>query len=202
MVFGTCHRGEIYYIEPAVVTGSEMRGGRPAIVVSNNHGNNHSKVVEVVYLTTSPKSELPTHVQIKSAPQLSTALCEQISTVSYERVGRLAGVCTRAEMSAVDKAMMVSLGVEAGDQDEENGALGEKVADRIAYIGNNIENSFEKTTKAELTKRVPTSVYTEDLKDKLRTESAKLNMLREMYSELMHSYMLAVQNGASGGGKQ
>ena len=202
MVYGTCHRGEIYYIEPAVVTGSEMRGGRPAIVVSNNHGNNHSKVVEVVYLTTSPKSELPTHVQIKSAPQLSTALCEQISTVSYERVGRLAGICTRAEMSAVDKAMMVSLGVESGEQDEENNALGEKVADSITGIGNNIENSFEKTTKAELAKKVQATESAEDLEDRLKTESAKLNMLREMYNELMRSYMSAVQNGASGGGKQ
>lgn len=45
-------RGEIYYITFVPVVGSEQRGGRPGIVVSNNANNAHSNTIEVVYLTT------------------------------------------------------------------------------------------------------------------------------------------------------
>lgn len=46
-------RGEIYYIESTYrETGSEQRGGRPAVIVSNDKNNENSEVVEVVYMTT------------------------------------------------------------------------------------------------------------------------------------------------------
>ena len=45
-------RGEIYYIESTYrETGSEQRGGRPAVIVSNDKNNENSEVVEVVYMT-------------------------------------------------------------------------------------------------------------------------------------------------------
>lgn len=54
-------RGEIYYIESTYrETGSEQRGGRPAVIVSNDKNNENSEVVEVVYMTTKPKNDLPT----------------------------------------------------------------------------------------------------------------------------------------------
>ena len=60
-------RGDIYYIESGYATvGSEQRPGRPAIVVSNDRNNEHSSTLEVVYLTTQPKHDLPTHVTIRS----------------------------------------------------------------------------------------------------------------------------------------
>ncbi len=87
MLFETVYRGDMYYVDSdRGGTGSEQKSGRPAIIVSNNVGNSHSPIVEVVYLTTQPKSDLPTHVVIASAPQVSTALCEQVTTVSKERL--------------------------------------------------------------------------------------------------------------------
>lgn len=68
-------RGEIYYIESTYrETGSEQRGGRPAVIVSNDKNNENSEVVEVVYMTTKPKNDLPTHVFIRSALSPSTCL--------------------------------------------------------------------------------------------------------------------------------
>lgn len=107
-------RGEIYYIrksQSTVVTGSEQRESRPAIIVSNNTQNTHSPVVEVVYLTTQDKPELPTHVTIYSSGKLSTALCEQVNSVSVERVGDYLGKATAEEMEAINKALLVSLGL-------------------------------------------------------------------------------------------
>ena len=75
-------RGEIYYVYPSSGVGSEQSAGRPAIVVSNDKANQHSPVIEMVYLTTQPKNSLPTHVDITSAERPSIALCEQIHSVS------------------------------------------------------------------------------------------------------------------------
>lgn len=83
-------RGEIYYIESTYrETGSEQRGGRPAVIVSNDKNNENSEVVEVVYMTTKPKNDLPTHVFIRSALSPSTVLCEQVNSVSVKRIGTL-----------------------------------------------------------------------------------------------------------------
>lgn len=102
-------RGDIYYIEKYPVVGSEQQAGRPAIVVSNKENNRHSNTVEVVYLTTRPKTDLPTHVHIESSAKPSTALCEQVTTVSVERLGDYAGHLTDREMTQVDIALLVSL---------------------------------------------------------------------------------------------
>lgn len=105
------YRGEIFYIHETEVTGNEQSGGRPAVIVSNDIGNEHSPIVEVVYLTTQEKKPLPTHVSIKSAAKASTALCEQISTVHKSRIGSYVGQATEAELSGIDKALAVSLGI-------------------------------------------------------------------------------------------
>jgi len=88
-------RGEIYYIENSfATTGSEQRPGRPAVIVSNDNNNERSTTVEVVYLTTQPKTDLPTHVLIRSLSRESTAICEQITTVAMERIGTFKGRVT------------------------------------------------------------------------------------------------------------
>ena len=76
-------RGEIFYIARGGATnGSEQFADRPAVVVSNDENNKHSGVIEVVYMTTQPKTDLPTHVTVRSTGRLSTVLCEQVSSVS------------------------------------------------------------------------------------------------------------------------
>jgi len=104
-------RGDICYIQSNFSSGSEQWGGRPAVIVSNEANNQFSSAVEVVYLTTQPKNDLPTHVTIRSAPRESIALCEQISTVALERVGAYAGHVTDTEMAQLEIAMMISLDI-------------------------------------------------------------------------------------------
>lgn len=108
-------RGEIYYITPSENTesvGSEQcNHDRPAIIVSNNTGNKFSPVVEVVYLTTKPKRNLPTHVDIYTTTKPSTALCEQICTVSKLRLRKYINECTEQEMNDIDMALLISLGI-------------------------------------------------------------------------------------------
>ena len=106
-------RGEVYYIKHGgVQTESEMYSGRPGIIVSDNHLNNTSTVVEVVYLTTRPKTDLPTHTVVTSCPQVSTSLCEQISSVAISRIGDYVCTLTENEMRAIDYALIESLGLQ------------------------------------------------------------------------------------------
>ena len=105
-------RGDIFYIDRfGFQMGCEQRAGRPGVVVSCRENNRHSETVEVVYLTTAPKADLPTHVTILSSSRESTALCEQVTTVSVERLGNYIGQCTREEMFAIDVALLRSLGI-------------------------------------------------------------------------------------------
>lgn len=113
----TPKRGEIYFVSGGGNFGSEQGGDRPAVVVSNDSGNLYSPVVEVVYLTTKPKTRLPTHTRLFSAARPSTALCEQITTVDKERLTRYIGRLSDDEMERLDAAMVVSLNLTKEDKD-------------------------------------------------------------------------------------
>lgn len=105
------YRGDIYYIEDNYRTeGSEQRPGRPALVVSNDTGNHFSNMVSVVWLTTAEKKPLPTHCEVISRIP-STAICEQVVTISQSRLGEYIKTATEAEMKEVDKCLMIALGL-------------------------------------------------------------------------------------------
>ena len=109
-------RGDIYYVRGYLdAVGSEQKANgrsRPAIVISNNIGNKYSKIKQVVYITTKNKNEIPTHVLINSAKYTSIAICEQIFSISDERIGRYVGHCTEDEIKELDKALMISIGLD------------------------------------------------------------------------------------------
>lgn len=109
----TYHRGQIYYVYPRGYdyTGSEQGGGRPAIIVSNDVGNEYSSVVEVVFLTTREKKPLPTHVKIISSRCPSIALCEQMETVDKGRIGNYINEVSQAELKGIEKAILISLDI-------------------------------------------------------------------------------------------
>lgn len=104
-------RGDIYYVIGGAAVGSEQEADRPAIVVSNDTGNRYAPIVEVVYLTTRKKVSLPTRVFIGSAERPSVALCEQIVTVSKNRLVRRINRVTPEEMRRIDAALTKSLGI-------------------------------------------------------------------------------------------
>lgn len=55
-------RGQIYFIKSnRKEQGSEMWGDRPAVIVSCNELAETSPTVQLCYMTTRPKKDLPTH---------------------------------------------------------------------------------------------------------------------------------------------
>ena len=106
-------RGDIYYVNSNYQeVGSETRGGRPAVIVSNEKNNETSDTVEIVYMTTKTKTDLPTHVVTRRAPKISTVLCEQITTVDKKRLGDWIGAVSDNELAEIDSALAISLGID------------------------------------------------------------------------------------------
>lgn len=68
-------------------------------------------MIEVAYLTTAPKTDLPTHVTIRSTGRTSTVLCEQVTSVSVDRVNKYIGQVSEQEMKNIDIALMISLAI-------------------------------------------------------------------------------------------
>ena len=112
-------RGDIYYIANHNTCGAEIAKSRPAVIVSTDTLNATSDVVEVVFLTTQPKREMYTHVELNATGRQSTALCEQINAVSKLRVGDYIGCCSVEEMAAIDRALLESLGLAAPEQKQD-----------------------------------------------------------------------------------
>lgn len=102
------YRGDIFFVAQL---GCTDKAWRPAVIVSNNKGNKYADQVEIVYLTTAKKKPMPTHAPVMCL-EPSTALCEAVYTVGKARLGEYIRCCSKQEMEDIDKALMISLGLE------------------------------------------------------------------------------------------
>lgn len=108
-------RGEIYYADLSPVVGSEQGGIRPVLVVQNNTGNKHSGTTIVVALTSQIKHRLPVHVYLPAETtglkRDSLALCEQVRTISVNRLRERVGYAVPSIMEEINKALIISFGI-------------------------------------------------------------------------------------------
>ncbi|MCY9588644.1 type II toxin-antitoxin system PemK/MazF family toxin [Paenibacillus chitinolyticus] len=84
------NRGEVWMVKFDGI-GSEQRGLRPALVISNNRGNKYGSTVIVCAITAQVhKAKLPTHVVLKASPngtiKDSVVMLEQVRTVDKSRL--------------------------------------------------------------------------------------------------------------------
>ena len=103
-------RGDVYYVLNNGANAADWKQGRPAVIVSNDVGNQHSPVVEVVFMTTQEKKPMPTHVSVMCRVP-STALCENVYTIPKERLTDFIRSCSDEEMRRIDQALICSLGL-------------------------------------------------------------------------------------------
>lgn len=111
-------RGEVYFANLNPVLGSEQGGVRPVLVVQNDAGNRRSSTVIVAPITSRiGKARLPTHVllpgQVLGLDRDSVVLLEQIRTLARSRLKGRVGVLDAATLREVDRALAVSLGLDA-----------------------------------------------------------------------------------------
>lgn len=156
-------RGELYFVKNDNAVGSELKGTHPAIVVSNSRINKSCDVVQIVYLTSSFKNPMTTHVKIyvEHDGSSSTALCEQVTTVDKSRLMKYIGKISMAELNMVNKAISIGLCINYGNQ---------------------VNKSSEESAKQEQQSSTTQTVSLEEYNQKL-IETSTLKAERDIYKK-------------------
>lgn len=173
-------RGEIYYIMSNYQeVGSEQHAGRPAVIVSNDTNNINSSVVTVAYMTTRPKADLPTHVHTNCTMVPSIILCEQICSVSKQRIGDHIATLSAEEVKQVEAALAVAL--EINLHPHFDAAVDEVLLD---------ENEALIKENEELRKRLE-DMQTSSADDDISAELIKVTAERDVYKKIAEDLMAA-----------
>lgn len=111
-------RGDIFYVDLSPIVGCEQGGIRPVLILQNDTGNRYSPTVIVAAITSRPKKELPTHVElggIEALQKNSVVLLEQIRTLDRIRLLEYIGSVSGQRMLSVDRALAISVGLTITD---------------------------------------------------------------------------------------
>ncbi len=102
-------RGEVWLVHLDPVVGSEIGKSRPAVVVQNDLANQSSPTVTVVPLSTKVDRIYPFQVLLAAGegglPRASKALCEQIRSVSRQRLQRCLGTLSAERLAEIRVAL-------------------------------------------------------------------------------------------------
>lgn len=109
-------RGEIYWVNLDPTIGSEIAKTRPAVIISNDVGNQYADRVIVAPITSGGLARVyPFEVAVLAREgglsHDSKVVLDQIRTIDKRRVGQRIGALPRACMMEVDQAIRISLAV-------------------------------------------------------------------------------------------
>ena len=108
-------RGELFWIDWSPGRGSEQQGRRPALIIQTDSANTNPRYTNTIVVAVSTKGRpVPFHVALESTAQsglseLSYAKCEQLMTISKERLGEQIGQISSDEQTAIDAALRLML---------------------------------------------------------------------------------------------
>jgi len=95
--------------DPSV--GGEIQKTRPAVVVSNDSANAALNRVIVVPISSQVAKIYPGEAQITLNGQQRKAMADQIMTASKQRLKNKLGTLSRADVSAVENAVLLQLAI-------------------------------------------------------------------------------------------
>lgn len=102
-------RRDVFLVNLDPVVGSEVGKTRPAIIVQNDLANRSSPTVTIIPISSSTERVFPFQVRIPAGEgglsRESKALCEQIRTVSRERLVECLGQLSPERLKEIRAAL-------------------------------------------------------------------------------------------------
>lgn len=143
-------------------------------------------------MTTQPKTDLPTHVTVRSTGRLSTVLCEQVSSVSTDRVNNYIGQVSEQEMKNIDIALMISLQLSGREKtSKQYNETIQKQQEEIEYYRNKIQAMQQAWKEKENEKPQEAAGEASEIVVRLETE-------RDTYKALYEQLFERMLNGGTG----
>lgn len=111
-------RGELWWVDWSPGRGSEQAGRRPALVVQTDAANRNPRYPNVIVAAVSTRGrDLPFHIRLEPSPEnglteVSFVKCEQVFTVSKERLEGRLGRVSDEQLAAVGGALSMVLDLE------------------------------------------------------------------------------------------
>lgn len=102
-------RGEVWWVAFDPSIGSEIRKTRPAVIVSNDMGNQRSNRVQVVPVSSNTERVFPVEALVTIDGKHSKAMADQLTTVDKQRLKSRIGELPPAELAALEKAIRIQL---------------------------------------------------------------------------------------------
>ena len=147
-------RGQVWWQKSTLIRQPGIQNdGRPVIIISNNACNRFSPAITVIPLTTADKKPLPTHVKIlMEDSKISTALCEQLRTISTELLEDYIGTLDDTKLTEIEGAILITLGFKQPEiQKEIEQATAEHKPEKIAQINKVYDKKQEENKKRSQT---------------------------------------------------
>lgn len=170
------------YIEETYSTSKKINQdtGRPAVIVSNNDINESQNMVEVAYLVEKPNESLPTHAKVRCHLP-STALCEQVVSVSKDRIDGFIRTCTDEEIEKINKGLSISLGITESDD-----TMAEKLKELTDSLSEaqRINDGLRNRIKEESDKQQELEKQLSQIETENTDETIKVAAERDIYKDL------------------
>lgn len=124
-------RGGVYWIRALDEWGGTSAPlGRPALVISNDYGNDHSPYVNIAFCSTQIKPHT-CNVNISCCEKPTMVMCNKVAIIEKDRIGNKIGHCSDEEMVQIDEtlALVFGLKLHKSDTDALMDALKARVTD-------------------------------------------------------------------------
>jgi len=106
-------RGDVWYVDLNPIQGREQAGRRPALIISVNQFNHGPAELVILLPMTTKNKRIPLHVEIHPPEaglrERSFVKCEDIRSVSTERLVERIGCASRETLDAVEDRLRILL---------------------------------------------------------------------------------------------